>query len=69
MERDQREAAFIREVSETRLKPGNDVEALTALYRKIFSRFNFLVACAGGAAAGRRACTDWSTQQGPPPRD
>ena len=55
VERDQREAAFIREVSETRLKPGNDVEALTALYRKIFSRFNFLVAGAGGAAAGRRA--------------
>ena len=44
VERDQREAAFIREVSETRLKPGNDVEALTALYRKIF---NFLVVRAG----------------------
>ena len=39
-ERERKESGLITEVSEMRLKPGNDVEALTALYRKIF---NFLV--------------------------
>ena len=43
-EREGKEAGLIMEVSEVRLKPGNDVEALTALYRKIF---NFLVVRAG----------------------
>ena len=43
-ERDQKESGLISDVSEMRLKPGNDVEALTALYRKIF---NFLVVRAG----------------------
>ena len=42
--RDTRETSFIREVADTKLKPGNDVEALTSLYRKIF---NFLVVKAG----------------------
>ena len=42
--REGREASFVREVAETRLKTGNDVEALTSLYRKIF---NFLVVKAG----------------------
>jgi len=42
--REQRENQYIRDVADTRLKPGNDVEALTALYRKIF---NFLVVRAG----------------------
>jgi len=41
---EQREGALVGEISNTRLKPGNDVEALTALYRKIF---NFLVVRAG----------------------
>ena len=35
---------LVKEISDARLKPGNDVEALTALYRKIF---NFLVVRAG----------------------
>ena len=38
------QGALIREISEARLKPGNDVEALTSLYRRIF---NFLVVRAG----------------------
>ena len=42
--RESNESGLIGEVSEMRLKPGNDVEALTALYRKIF---NFLVVRAG----------------------
>ena len=41
---DASEGALIREISEARLKPGNDVEALTSLYRRIF---NFLVVRAG----------------------
>jgi hypothetical protein len=41
---DVREGSFVKEISDARLKPGNDVEALTALYRKIF---NFLVVRAG----------------------
>ena len=41
---EQREGALVGEISNTRLKPGNDVEALTSLYRKIF---NFLVVRAG----------------------
>ena len=43
-ERERKEGGLVAGVSETRLKPGNDVEALTALYRKIF---NFLVVRAG----------------------
>jgi len=43
-ERERKEGGLVADVSETRLKPGNDVEALTALYRKIF---NFLVVRAG----------------------
>ena len=43
-ERERKEGVLVAEVSDTRLKPGNDVEALTALYRKIF---NFLVVRAG----------------------
>ena len=41
---DVREGSLVKEISDARLKPGNDVEALTALYRKIF---NFLVVRAG----------------------
>ena len=41
----------MREICATRLKPGNDVEALTSLYRKIF---NFLVLRAGLDAGGNR---------------
>tara|TARA_B110001452_G_scaffold158162_1_gene131645 strand:+ start:127 stop:594 length:468 start_codon:yes stop_codon:yes gene_type:complete len=36
-ETERRENALIKEISDARLKPGNDVEALTALYRKIFN--------------------------------
>jgi len=43
-ERERRESGLIAEVSDMRLKPGNDVEALTSLYRKIF---NYLVVRAG----------------------
>ena len=43
-ERERKENKLIEEVSGMRLKPGNDVEALTALYRKIF---NYLVVRAG----------------------
>ena len=43
-ERERKEGGLVAGISETRLKPGNDVEALTALYRKIF---NFLVVRAG----------------------
>jgi len=43
-ERERKEGGLVADISETRLKPGNDVEALTALYRKIF---NFLVVRAG----------------------
>ena len=43
-EREREEAGLIGEISEMRLKPGNDIEALTTLYRKIF---NFLVVRAG----------------------
>jgi hypothetical protein len=50
-EREQRESALVREICATRLKPGNDVEALTSLYRKIF---NFLVLRAGLDAGGNR---------------
>ena len=42
--RERKEVGLISEISEMRLKPGNDVEALTTLYRKIF---NFLVVRAG----------------------
>ena len=42
--REQREAALVTEIAATRLRPGNDVEALTSLYRKIF---NFLVVRSG----------------------
>merc|ERR1719171_2121646 len=44
VKRERRERGLIAEISEMHLKPGNDVEALTALYRKIF---NFLVLRAG----------------------
>ena len=44
MDRERREDGLIRDVVEVRLKPGSDIEALTALYRKIFS---FLVVRAG----------------------
>jgi len=43
-ERERNESGLVAEVSEMRLKPGNDVEALTSLYRKIF---NYLVVRAG----------------------
>ena len=43
-ERERKEGGLIAEISEMRLKAGNDVEALTSLYRKIF---NFLVVRAG----------------------
>jgi hypothetical protein len=43
-ERQAKESGLIGEVTEMRLKPGNDVEALTSLYRKIF---NYLVVRAG----------------------
>ena len=48
---DASEGTLIREISEARLKPGNDVEALTALYRRIF---NFLVVRAGHEAGHER---------------
>ena len=43
-ERERKEGGLISEISEMRLKAGNDVEALTSLYRKIF---NYLVVRAG----------------------
>jgi hypothetical protein len=43
-DREGKESGLIGEISGMRLKPGNDVEALTTLYRKIF---NFLVVRAG----------------------
>lgn len=43
-ERDRKEIGLVAEVTDVRLKPGNDVEALTSLYRKIF---NYLVVRAG----------------------
>jgi len=42
--REQREAVLVNEISNAKLKVGNDTEALTSLYRKIF---NFLVVRAG----------------------
>ena len=44
MEKEASEGTLIGEISAARLKPNDDVEALTALYRKIF---NFLVSKAG----------------------
>ena len=43
-QRERKEGGLISEISEMRLKAGNDVEALTSLYRKIF---NYLVVRAG----------------------
>ncbi len=45
------EQVLLKDISVARLKPGNDVEALTSLYRKIF---NFLVIRAGHEAGHER---------------
>jgi len=44
VEREGREGQLLREITDAKLKGGNDVEALTSLYRRIF---NFLVMHAG----------------------
>ncbi|KAJ1621444.1 hypothetical protein T492DRAFT_601498 [Pavlovales sp. CCMP2436] len=49
--REQRERMLLQDIIEARLKGGNDVEALTALYRRIF---NFLVLRAGLEAGANR---------------
>jgi len=49
--REEREAALLHDIVDMRLKGANDVEALTALYRRIF---NFLVLRAGLEAGANR---------------